>query len=310
MGLTDFSISTDAVIGGVISLILLIFCILQSIYWYHIVYEFNNKPLISLQTTTVSVSKNTAQVLMILSIIGAIIVGFYMLYNGARWFYNTNLQDQKNAAIRKWMTVKDKITQVGKKFYDSKGKEVAIPPSSNFSQEEKSPYSPNVPSGGNSSQFYKPIAAGPEDFSPNSSPANINNSNVVPKDFSPNSNPVNINNSNVVSRLILGEPVEVKMPSKPRIIINKNSCNVSPKFDQEKRKLVCSAVRQNEPPQVIRGIYNIGNKYKIIGNLPNEQNDGISKITLDYNSEIEPEIFSQEEYRPGMRNIINVTQDD
>ncbi len=103
MGLTDWSISTDAIVGGVIALIILIFLIVNAIYWWHIVYEFENKSLVESAHT---VSKSTAQALMILSIIGAIIVGLYMLYNGARWFYNTNLEDQKKAVVQTWQQTK------------------------------------------------------------------------------------------------------------------------------------------------------------------------------------------------------------
>lgn len=106
MGITDWSISTDAIIGAVIALIILIFLIFNAIYWYQITYEFNNKELVK---SALAVSKSTAQALMILSIIGAIIVALYMLYNGARWFYSSNFEEAKRVVATKYQQTKKGI---------------------------------------------------------------------------------------------------------------------------------------------------------------------------------------------------------
>jgi uncharacterized protein YxeA len=103
MGITDLAISTDAIIGIVISVLLLLFLIVSAIYWYQIVTEFNNKQLVE---TALTVSKSTAQTFVIISIIGAIIVVLYMLYNAARWFYNVNLDTQKQYVAGKWQAAK------------------------------------------------------------------------------------------------------------------------------------------------------------------------------------------------------------
>ena len=86
MGIFEYSISTDAIIGAIISFILLVFLVVNAIYWSNIVNEFNTNQL---KATTATISKSTAQFLMIASIIMAVVVALYMLYNFGRWWYNS-----------------------------------------------------------------------------------------------------------------------------------------------------------------------------------------------------------------------------
>ena len=87
MSFLDFKFGTDAIIGAVIALLALIFFIVNAIYWSNIVEEFNTN---SLKESTATISKSTAQFLMIASIIVAVIAGIYLLYNLGRWFFTSS----------------------------------------------------------------------------------------------------------------------------------------------------------------------------------------------------------------------------
>ena len=43
MGIANWSIGTDAIIGLVIALLLFMFLVANTVYWYNIYYEFNTK---------------------------------------------------------------------------------------------------------------------------------------------------------------------------------------------------------------------------------------------------------------------------
>lgn len=87
MGIFEYSVTTDAIIGGIIALLIFVFCVVNAIYWSNIVNEFNTN---ALKATTATISKSTAEFLMIISIIFAVITALYMLYNLGRWFFNSN----------------------------------------------------------------------------------------------------------------------------------------------------------------------------------------------------------------------------
>ncbi len=92
--LFGISTSTDAIIGAVLGLILLIFLVVNAIYWASIVSEINANQLPTLSSTNPSaISKGTAQVLMVVSIVFAVIVFLYMVYNIARWYYSSTVRN-------------------------------------------------------------------------------------------------------------------------------------------------------------------------------------------------------------------------
>ena len=76
MGIANWSIGTDAIIGLVIALLLFMFLVANTVYWYNIYYEFNTKELVE---SALTVSKSTALAFTIMSGIGAFIMVLYFV---------------------------------------------------------------------------------------------------------------------------------------------------------------------------------------------------------------------------------------